>query len=193
MTGHRLGCTALLVSALALGCGGRGGPGSGDDGLDPVGGALTGDFTADASPPGAGSVSLQPGSSSADVVTVDVVVTDSGGIFGVAFDLVFDPDRAAYLGAEEGRLLDADGADTLFLVTAGAGRLVVGATRVQDAGNSVVDVDAAGPQVLASFRFRVRAAGASRIDFDPDRPRAVRDRDGVERGVSWHGGALVGN
>jgi hypothetical protein len=147
----------------------------------------------DASPGPPGSVTAQLGSASDDVVAIDVVVTDTTGVFSVAFDLVFDAQHAAYLGAEEGGLLDGDGADTQFLVSSAPGRLIVGASRQQNLGGTVPDVDVTGGARLATFRFRVREPGASRVDFDDAEPRSVKDRNGVERAVSWSGGTLVGN
>jgi hypothetical protein len=178
--------TVVLAAALVLAAAAC----SSGDGTDGDG-ALGADFVPDANPPAPASVSLQHGSSESDVVTVDAVVTDTSGVFGVAFDLVFDPDAVTFLAAEEGTLLDLDGADTLFFATATAGRIVVGATRVQDALDSVPDVDATGSGLLASFRFRVDAEGASRVDFDDARPLEVTDRDGVERAVTWSGGRIV--
>lgn len=151
------------------------------------------DFTPDAAPPGADSMTLQVGSTADDVVTLDVVITDTDGVFSAEFDLAFDPLDAVYLASEEGDFLGSDGADTQFLVTVGAGRVVVGLARVQDGTGTVPDLDVTGSAILASFQFRLLRLGSSRIEFDPGRPRTVRSRDGVPRSVSWSGGSFVGS
>lgn len=193
MSGARTVALVLALGLLAGGCsGGGGGSGSDDTG---AGGdaALAASFAADAQPAGADSVSLQAGAKAGDEITVQVALTDTGGIFSVAFDLTFDPARVKWLAANEGGLLDSDGAATQFLVSAGAGRLVVGATRLQDGTGGVPDVSAVGSQVLATFRFRVLEAGDSRVDFDASRPRQVTDRDGIVQPLSWSGGTLLAN
>jgi hypothetical protein len=186
MNGRRASAVAAAaaLAALSIACSG----GGGEDVLDA---ALVAGFTADTSPGAPGSVSAQLGSASDDVVAIDVILTDTPAVFSVAFDLVYDRQRAEYLSAEEGTLLDVDGAATQFLVSDEAGRLVVGATRLQDPGGTIPDVDATGAALLATFRFRAREAGTSRVDFDDAQPRSVKDHNGVERPVSWSGGALV--
>jgi len=175
-------CLAVLAS-----CGG----GSGGGVIAEV--VSDADFRPDAAPPAANSMTLQSSSTAADVITLDVVITDTAGVFSAAFDLVFDPVDVVYLASEQGGFLGGDGADTQFLVTATAGRLVVGLSRVQGGTNAVPDVDADGSETLASFRLRLMRPRTSRVEFDQTEPRSVRGRDGVPRSVSWSGGALVGS
>ena len=173
-------CAAALLCAACLACGG-----SSDDP------AIAADFAPDAVAPSAGSVALQKQVAAADVVTVDLTVTDTADVFGVAFDLTFDPARTAFVEAAEGTFLDGDGVTTSFLVTTTPGRVVVGLTRLQDPGGNVTGLTAVGTVRLASFTFRTLRAGDDRLDFDAASPRSVTDEDGVPLVVSWSGGTLL--
>jgi len=174
-------------AVTALGCGG-----SADLTQPPGGVSIAADFVPDVMSPGAGSVTLQKRSAVSNLVTIEVSVTDLEGIFAATFDLVYDPTLARYVTAEEGDLLDGDGAATSFLVTEAPGRLVVGLTRLQNGSGDVPDVAATGSASLVTFTFRVLRADTGTIDFDGGSPRAITDRDGVPRPASWGGGTLVG-
>ena len=64
--------------------------------------------------PTPGSVSLQEGSSSGNLVTVDAMVTDVSGVYSAAFDLVFNPAQAEFVGRSAGRMLESGGVILMF-------------------------------------------------------------------------------
>lgn len=154
------------------------------------------------SPPAAGTVALQEGGFSASsrggAVYVAVVLTDTSGVFGTDFDLIYDAANFSFIGASEGTFLNANGTVPTDLLVAKQSepptteRIIVGYFRE---GLAVTDVDAVGQQVLLvlQFRPRVGSAVASALEFDGTlRSMRVVSKDGtvVVDETGFHGGTL---
>jgi hypothetical protein len=176
----------LVVLVTCFGCS-SGGDGGGDEGN----GEISVAFLPSTSSPGAGSVSLSEGSTSGDLVTVDVNVTDMSDVFAADFQLEWNDSRARFLGWDEGNLLSKDGeASSFSVVESSGGILRIECTRV---GTSA-EVDAVGTERLLSIDFRVRRRGETPLSFSPpgaSSPREITDAAGNPvSGNDWAGGRL---
>ena len=107
-------------------------------------------------------VSISPSSTEVTVgsqVTVTVQISNVVDLFGVAFDLFFDPDILEFVSVSEGGFLNSDGdippPDTAVNP---AGDLIVGYARLPSVGVS-------GSGDLLSFTFNSLAGGTSTLDF----------------------------
>ena len=179
------GLLAILL-ALATACGGGGNSSGGGGGST----NLNASFTADEPNPGSKTISLSQGSNTNDMVTVRVDVTDTNGIFGAAFDLLYDPAIATFVNWSAGTVLEQGGGSGSYQVGATqSGRLVVGASR--QGGDSGTDVS--GTKALILLTFRMTQAGSSAAVFD----NAALLDDSIQPqpipGLSLFGGTLVAN
>ena len=183
----------LLLAVAWTGCGGGGGGG------DPITFQIR--FQPSA-PPAAGTVALQEGgfssSSKGGAVFVAVVLTDTSGVFGTDFDLIYDVANFSFIRATEGTFLNANGTVPTELLVATQSetptteRIIVGFFRE---GLAATDAGAVGQQVLLvlQFRPRVGSAVASALEFDGTlRSMRVVSKDGtvVVDGTAFHGGTL---
>jgi len=180
------GCLVTAVLAVlfahATGCGGS------SDGAVTSGG-LQASFTADEPAPGPSSVSLEQAGVAGDLVTLDVRVTDVGGVYGAAFYLVLDPAIATLVRYEPGEILESDGHVPLYLVEAGQpGLVVVSTTRL----GPVPAVDVTGRRTLLSLTFRVIGVGASGAVFQAAALYGDELQPEPMPGVRWFGGEIAG-
>ena len=149
-----------ILAALVLACGG----GGGDDGIVPR------MLCSGAAAPAPDRVTLGCPAEGIDTISIAVHLggpTTSSDIYGLEFDLVFDPTVAQFQPpAMEGSFLNRDGATTI--VAAGAmegdpGRLVVAIARQgEPAGLGAVGPD----QVVITLLFRGNAAGTTTLAFE---------------------------
>lgn len=147
---------ALFLMILLSACGGGGGGGT------PVGPSYTGDFAAGNETPGAGTVTLQKGSTSGSIVYIDVVITSVNNVGGAAIKLDYDSSKVHWAGScEEGDFFSSAGVKlkTIALDAGLEGSLVIGIT-----GNE----DVTGSGTLLRIPFRVIATGESAITFSSD-------------------------
>jgi hypothetical protein len=178
--------TALACLSVAAACGG----GGGDSGVVSGGSStITASFVAGETNPQAGSVSMAQDSVSGDVVTIRIRVTDTQGIYGAAFDVIYDPATTTYVGWAPGTLLEQGGNAPNYTVSSPqAGRVVVGASRT---GN-VSAVNAVGTAVLLRLSFRARQTGSSPINFQAASLSDAQVPPQALLGIHWSGGLLVG-
>ncbi len=123
-------------------------------------------------------------SSSGGRVVVGVVLTDTPGVFGADFDLVYDSVHFDFTIAAEGTFLSENGAAGTQMVVArepGASteRLVVGLYRT---GAAATDLTAVGDQTLMTveFRAKTRSVLEAPVAFDAGvRPPRVVSKDGT--------------
>jgi hypothetical protein len=180
-------CSLVACLVLITACGGGGtsavpeppGPSSN----------IVASFTPDQAAPGPSTVSMKQGTKNGDVVTIEVQVTDTGDVYGVAFDLVYDASNTSYANWSSGSLLEAGGHNPTYQVgTAQPGRLVVVATR----SGSVSGADANGSKTIMKLTFRVGEAGAFPVTiengglYNDQSPQPVP-------GINWFAGTLTGN
>ena len=179
--------TILVIAILAVGvaCSSGGGSGGGI-----VQSGLGAAFTPDEPTPGSDTVSASQGPVTGDVVTIDVLVTNTNNVYAAAFDLLYDSSMATYVGWSQGTLLEQGSNATSYDVDdTQVGRLVIGAQRV----GSVNGADASGSVAVIRLSFRVTSVGNSVISFqsanlldDQQFPQPISPLD-------WFGGVILGS
>jgi len=169
-----------MVAACSGGGGGdvvTGGPSSG----------ISASFVAEQPAPGAGAISMVQYTAVGDLVTVNLRVTDTNGVYGAAFDVVYNPSLVRYEDWASGVLLEQGGHSPNYTVQVPqAGRVVVGASRNGD----VSGANAVGSRVVIRLVFRATAVGSSPISFQA--PSLIDDQFPPQEisGTSWFGGSL---
>lgn len=185
--GMKLGTVALLLALVtAPACGGGGGS-STDPGGSPS--PLAATFVPDEPSPAATTAAMAEGPKNNDVVTVNVTLTDASGVFGTAFEVVFDDTHTVYLGFTPGTVFEQGGNSPNYQVngTSNPGRIVIGVAR---AGATATDVS--GTKTLVGLQFRVKQAGVyplliqNAVVYDNQpRPQPIP-------GIAWFAGAVTG-
>ena len=133
----KLGTLVLLMALVtAPACGG----GGSDSGVGNSPSPVSASFVADQPSPGANTVAMLQASKSNDVVHVYVSLTDTLGVFGTAFDILFDSTQATYLGFTPGAAFEAGGGVPNYTVdgTSNPGRIVVGVARTNGTTTNIV-------------------------------------------------------
>jgi hypothetical protein len=171
----------LLVVGAACGSGSGGGEKSG----------IVAAFTPDEPNPGPDTVAAAEGASNDDLVTVEITVTDTSGIYAVAFDLTYDANMASFEGWSAGNLLEQGGHTPFYQVAEiQNGHIVAVATRE----GPVSTVDAVGTVTAIEMTFRVEQEGSSQIAF-PANASWLLDGQAQPQpipGITWRGGSLDG-
>jgi hypothetical protein len=183
----RLGTLALLLTLItAPACGGGASPDSGVAGSP---GPLSASFVPDQPSPGSNTVAMIQASKSNDVVNVWVTLNNTNGVFGTAFDVVFDPGQAAYLGYTKGIVFEANGGAPSYTVdgTSNPGRIVVGIARTNGSTTNV-----SGMKAMLTLQFRVKQAGTNPVTLQNS---ILYDGQATPQplpGILWFAGAIVG-
>ena len=185
----KLGTVVLLLALVTVPACGGGGGGS-DSGIGGSPSPLSASFVAEQSTPGANTVSMRQASTSNDVVSVYVTLTDTTGVFGTAFEVVFDGAGAAYLGFTHGAAFEAGGNVPTYAVdgSTSPGRIVVVVVRTNGTATDIV-----GRKAVLSLQFRVKQAGTypltleNRVVYDNQQP----DPQPIP-GILWSAGAVKG-
>ena len=184
----KLGTLVLLAALIAApACGG----GGGDSGTG-VGGSPTpvlASFIPDQPTPGSNTVAMLQATKSNDVVSVYVTLTGTQGVFGVAFDAVFDPAQATYLGYTKGAALEAGGGQPNYTVdgSTNPGRIVVGVARTNETAT-----DISATKAVLTLQFRVKQPGTSPVTLENG---VVVDAQATPQplpNILWYAGALAG-
>ena len=152
----------LVLTVLALGglaCGSGGGSGGGPG--TPSG--LSAGFTPDQPSPGTDTVASAEGSSSGELVTVEITLTDTVSVFGASFDLTYDADAADWVGYDEGDMFEQGSHSPFYYVQENVnGQLVIVVTRL---GASTEPVDANGTRTIIELTFRLEEPGTTIVQF----------------------------
>ena len=180
--------TALLVFALiaAPACGGGGA--DSDPGGSPT--PVAAGFIAEQESPSANSVAMAEGSKANDIVTVNVTLTDTNGVFGTAFEVVYDSIHTSYVGYAPGTAFEQGGAGVNYTITANSTatppRIIVGVSR---AGGTTTNVS--GTKTVVGLQFRVEQAGVFPLTVDNS---AVYDSQSTQPipNIAWFAGAVEG-
>jgi len=185
----KVGAVALFLALVtAPACGGGGGSSS-DVGGSPSP-SVAASFIPDQPTPVAGNVAMAQGTKTNDIVTVTVTLTDTNGVLGAAFEVVYDPVHCAYMGFSNGTALEQGGDVpnyTIGVDPANLGRVVAAIVR---SGGTTTNV--AGTRTLVSLQFRVKEAGTYPLTIEN---ASVYDGQPTPQplpGISWFGGALRG-
>jgi hypothetical protein len=176
-----LAASIVMLVVFGAACGSGSGGGEKSD--------IIAGFTADEPNPGPDTVAAAEDASNGDLVTVAVTVTDTNGIFGMAFDLTYDANMASFEGWSQGTLLEQGGHTPFYHVQEPQnGQLVAVATRQ----GAVPAVNAVGTVTAIELTFRVEEEGSSQVDFqaaalldDQVQPQPIP-------GIAWHAGSLDG-
>ena len=175
---------AILTLAMTVSCGG----GGGDDSIGGGSDIVAADFTPTDLNPGANTVSAL-GSSSSNIVTLSVMVTGTAGVYGAAFDLVYDPGVVEFAGWSPGNLLETGGQQVTYQVNANqAGRVIVGVARTTGAG-----IDAGVSTALIQLRLRATSSGTSPIRFENADLLNSNNPPTEIVGIAFTGGTLTAN
>jgi len=178
---------SLLLIALLLTVTACGSSGGGGGVITP---SLAASFTADQPAPGPDMVSLNEGSKTGDLVTVDIQVTDISGVFGAAFDVTYDPSMATFENWFSGSLLEQGGQTPTYQINSTqSGQLVISVARQGNVGGA----NAVGTVTLIRLTFRVTQTGSSSISF-PGIPTLL-DAQTQPQPIfvsGWFGGMIVG-
>ncbi len=155
---------------------------------DPVGPVLSAGFVPDEPNPGPDTVSAGEGGIGGNLVTVDINVTETTGMYGAAFDLTYSPSMANYVDFTEGNLFEQGGHTPFYDVQEPQnGQLVVVVTRQ----GGVPVVNASGTVTMIGLTFEVVQEGGSSVSFEAF---ALLDDQTAQPipNISWFGGSLTG-
>ena len=176
--------TMLLALALA-GAPACGGGSESDSGGSPSGFAAS--FAPAQPTPGSNTIAMLQGARTNDLVTVNVTATDTGNLFGIAFDVLYDDTKVTYTGFAKGTLLEqGSGAPNYTVDGSNLGRIVVGVARTNG-----TTTNASGTKTIIALTFRVKNTGTFPLNFvaasafDGQNPPHVLI-------LTWFGGALQG-
>jgi len=177
--------TVLLVLALvaAPACGGGGGGTEAGSSATPVAAS----FVADQPAPPSNSMAMAEGTKSNDVVTVNVTMTATNGVYATAFEVVYDATHTSYLDYSPGTVFEQGGNSPNYTITANASatppRIIVGISRVGNTGTNV-----SGTKVVVSLQ----QAGVFPLTIEN---QAVFDNQPTPQpipGIAWFAGAVQG-
>lgn len=171
---------ALAAALVGAACGGGGGGGGGGTPpTQPTGIVFT------ASGVAAPAVRLARGAaSSGTVLEIEVRADQLPGVYGLAFDLTYPSNALRFDAFAEGGFLTGGGPAQTSLQVAepSSGRLVVGHTRLGDAGA------VSGSGLLMTLRFVAVGPGSGSLSFSANR---LFDTSGDEvAGAAWGGGTV---
>jgi len=176
--------TILALGAVACGSGGGSGGGPGT----PSG--LSAGFTPDQPNPGSDTVSSAEGSSSGELVTVEITLTDTNDVYGASFDLTYDADAADFVGWDNGNMFEQGSHSPIYTVNEVAnGQIVIVVTR--QGSPPTAAVDASGTRTIIELTFRLEEAGSTNVQFQSN---AILDDQPLPQpltGMSWFAGSLT--
>lgn len=178
---------ALLILVPACGSGGGSGGSTPDPGTG-LGAAFQTDPSAP-SPTPPETVTAGQSAASNNMVTIEVNVTDTDGIHGAAFDVMYDADHATYMDWSNGNLLEQGSTNVQYVVSEPtAGHLVVSANR-QGTGPGA---DANGTRTVIELVFEVGSVGVSSLSFQANWLLDDQSLPQTMPGIAWFGGSLIG-
>ena len=142
-------------------------------------------------------VTMAERGASDDIVSVQVNVAGTSGIYAAAFDVVCDsqdgcdPASVEFVQTSAGTLLEHDGNGPNYTATArGVWPVVIGASR----SGAVAGADATAPETLVNLVFRVKQTGSFKLKFQ--NAALIRLVNNVRQpisGTSWDAGSLQGS
>lgn len=185
----KLGTVAVILALVtAPACGGGGGADPGPGGSPTP---VAASFVPDQPSPASNTVAMAEGSTSNDLVTVNVTLTGTNGVYGTAFEVVYDSTHTQYLDFAPGVVFEQGGAAPLYQITPKPGatppRVVIGISRTGSTGTNVL-----GTKTVVSLQFRVKEAGVFPMSIEN---AVVFDSQATPQpipGISWFAGAVQG-
>jgi hypothetical protein len=160
-------------------------------------GELTASFVPLAPNPPSQSMTMQPGSASANVFSVRIQAKDVNDFFGTAFHVTFNPSTVQFLSLDSSTsFLNGTGINpsSFQAVLVAAGDLSVVATRFQNGGGTIPGVNVTtGDVVVLTFRALVATAGST-LNLGTPREVCGDQGPGCEaKTVVWNGGTMTAN
>lgn len=186
----KLGTLVLLLTLVsAPACGGGGGGGNSDPGPGGSPVPVAAGFVSDQPTPGANTVAMQQALKHNDVVSVYVTLTNTSGVFGTAFEVVFDDANAAYLGYAPGVAFEAGGGVPNYTVdgSSNPGRIVVGVARTNGTTTNITNQTA-----ILSLQFRVKQPGTFPVTLQNGVVYDAQQNPTPLPNILWFAGALTG-
>lgn len=183
----KLGTVVVLLALVtAPACGGGGGSSAAPGGSPSP---LAAAFVADQPAPGPNTAAMAQGGQSNDVVTVNVTLTNTSGVYATAFEVAFDNAHTVYLGFTHGIVFEQGGVGPNYTVdgTSNPGRIVVGISRTVASATNV-----SGTKTVVGLQFRVKQAGVypvtilNAVVYDSQIPPQPIP------GIAWFAGAVSG-
>ncbi len=121
--------------------------------------------------------------SSGNTLAIDIKANNVSNAYGFAFDLDFDPTKMTYDSYAAGNYLEGGGNIPTYLVTAQAGKLIVGLSRLGTVGG------VSGSGTIITLKFKAVAAGNASVNSSNN---TVRDSGNQSiPGVTWNGGTAT--
>ena len=186
---RRLGSLALLLALVAApACGGGGGEAAAGSGGSPT--PIAASFLPDQPSPAAGNAAMAQGSTANDIVTVTLTLTDTNGVLGTAFEVVYDPIHCAYMGFTKGSALEQGGDVpnyTIAVDPSNLGRVV--AAIVRTSGNTT---NVTGTRTMVGLQFRIKEAGTYPVTIENAVVYDGQPSPQPLPGILWFAGALKG-
>ena len=184
----KLGTMVLLLALVAAPACGGGGGSSTDPGGSPS--PLSATFVADQPTPTANTAAMAEGPKSNDVVTVNVTLTGTNGVYATAFEVAFDDTHTVYVGFTPGTAFEQGGVSPNYTVdgTTNPGRVVVGVARTGAAATNV-----SGTQTVVGLQFRVKQAGVYPVTIQNSVVYDSHNPPQPISGISWFAGAVSGS
>jgi len=182
----KIGTLALVLALVtAPACGGGGGSGTDPGGSPPLAAA----FVPDQPSPAGNTIAMAEGAKSNDVVTVNVTLTNTSGVFAIAFEVPFDETHTVYLGFAEGSVFEQGGNSPNYTVdgTSNPGRVVVAVARTNGTATNV-----SGTKTILGLQFRVKEAGVYPVSIQNT---VVYDSQPIPQpipAILWFAGAVKG-
>ncbi len=183
----------VALAAAAVSCGG----GSTGETIGRSPEPVTAGFSPDPTAPNPTTpltVTMAKGAVADDLVTVQVNVSGTGGVYGAAFDVACDsgdgcdPASVEFVQPSAGSLLEQGGDVPNYTTTpSGAWPVVVGASR----SGAVAGVDVSTPQTLVKLTFRVKAKGTFKLKVQ--NAALIDSTRHAITGVGWYAGSLLGS
>ena len=186
----RLGTLALSLTLLAAPACGGGGGGGADPGGSPT--PVAASFVAEQPSPTANTVAMAEGQTANDIVTVNVTLTGTNGVYGTAFEVVYDSIHTTFLDYAPGTVFEQGGASTHYEVssepTATPARIVIGVSRTGGATGANVS----GTKTVIALQFRVRQAGVYPLTLENSVVYGSQLPPQPIPNIDWFAGAVEG-
>ena len=137
---------------------------------------------------GSGSVFMrynpQGSDTDTETVAIDIAAYQTGGVFGAAFDVEFDPDMLQYLGNDFGPFFECDTSSLcqVKLVDGYPARLVIATSLSGDRVTSESD------DTILTLKFKVIGMGDTPVTF---KGNSILDASLKTVKINWHGGVIT--
>lgn len=134
--------------------------------------------------PGSVFMRYNPQGSDTDTVAIDIAAYQTGGIFGAAFDVEFDPDMLQYLGNDFGSFFECDISSLcqVKLVPGDPARLVIATSLSGD------NVTSESDGTILTLKFKVVGMGDTPVTF---KGNSILDASLKTVKINWYGGKIT--